>query len=78
MVPTALRREVSMGLLDRFRSKSTQAVDDHGDKISQAIEKGGDVVDDKTGGKYSDKVDTAQEKATDALENLDGKDDDIK
>jgi MT0933-like antitoxin protein len=67
-----------MGLLDRFRSKAAQTVDDHGDQVGQGIEKAGDVVDDKTGGKYSDKVDTAQEKATDALENLDGKDDDIK
>lgn len=64
-----------MGLLDRFRSKAGKTADDHGDKVTQGIDKAGDVVDDKTGGKYSDKVDTAQQKATDAVEGLSSKGD---
>ena len=36
-------------------------IDEHDDKVDQAIEKVGDVVDDKTGGKYSDQIDKAQD-----------------
>lgn len=32
------------------------------DKVEQGIDKLGDVIDEKTGGKYADKVDLAQEK----------------
>jgi hypothetical protein len=65
----------TMGLLDRFRSKGRDTADQHSDQISQGIEKAGDMVDDKTGGKYADKVDTAQEKATEALAG--GQDDEL-
>ena len=36
------------------------------------------MVDEKTGGKHADKIDAGADKAKDALDNLDGKDDDIK
>lgn len=39
----------------------------HEDQAAAGIDKAGDVVDDKTGGKYSDQVDTAQDKAKDQL-----------
>ncbi len=38
------------------RSSSTKAVDDHGDKIRDGIDKAGDVIDKKTQGKYTDKI----------------------
>ncbi|WP_310528542.1 Rv0909 family putative TA system antitoxin, partial [Nocardioides sp.] len=33
---------------------------------------------DKTGGKFSDKIDAGTDKAADALDSLDGKNDDIR
>lgn len=66
-----------MGFLDKFKSKAADAVDDHGDKIADGLDKAKDFVDDKTGGKLGDKGDAAVEKAKDALDKLDGKNDDI-
>ena len=66
-----------MGFLDRFRKKATAVVDDQGEKIGAGIDKAADVVDDKTGGRFSEQVDTGAEKAKDALDSLDGQDDDI-
>lgn len=66
-----------MGFLDWFKRKSTDAVDTHGEKVGAGIDKAADVVDDKTGGKYSQQVDTGADKAKDALDSLDSKNDDI-
>ena len=66
-----------MGFFDRFRRKASTAVDEHGEKIGAGIDKTADVVDDKTGGKYSQQVDTGADKAKDTLDALDGKNDDI-
>jgi hypothetical protein len=66
-----------MSFLDKAKAKLTKAVDDHGDKIADGIDKAGDVVNEKTGGKHADKIDTATDKARDALDSLDGKNDDI-
>jgi hypothetical protein len=35
----------------------------HGDQVDKVIEKAGDMADEKTGGKYADKIDMAQEQA---------------
>ena len=46
-------------------------------RSSDGIDKAADVADEKTGGKYDDKIDTGAEKAKDAPSTkLDGKDDD--
>ena len=45
-----------MGFLDDAK----KFIDEHDDQVDQAIEKAGDLVDDKTGGKYADKVDKVQ------------------
>jgi len=51
-----------MGLLDIFkRSKST--AEQHGDKIADGVDKATDVADDKTGGKYTEHLDKADEAA---------------
>ena len=44
----------------------------HGDQVDKAIEKAGDIADEKTGGKYSDQIDQGAEKAKDAMGNLGG------
>jgi len=46
-----------MGFLD----KAKELIGQHDDKIDDAVEKAGDVVDDKTGGKYESQVDQAQD-----------------
>jgi hypothetical protein len=66
-----------MGFLDDAKAKLNDAVDKHGDKISQGIDKAANLADQKTGGKYSEKIDTGAAKAKDALEKLDGKNDDL-
>jgi|AmaraimetFIIA100_FD_contig_41_3375644_length_330_multi_4_in_0_out_0_1 antitoxin protein of toxin-antitoxin system len=53
-----------MGLLDKAKSLLSQ----NKDKANTAVDKGGDMLDDKTGGKYAGQVDTAQEKAKDLIE----------
>ncbi len=46
-----------MGFLDKAKDLVAQ----HDDKVDQAIEKAGDLVDDKTGDKYAGHVDKAQD-----------------
>ncbi|MEW2478489.1 antitoxin [Mycobacterium sp. NPDC051198] len=52
-----------MGFLDKAKSLLSQ----NADKVEQAIDKAGDIVDEKTQGKYSQHVDKAQEAAKNAL-----------
>ena len=64
-----------MGFLDKLKKQATKAVDQHGDKVADGIDKAAGMVDKKTKGKYSDKIDTGRGKAKDALDKLDGKND---
>ena len=66
-----------MSFLDKAKAKLTDAVDQHGDQIADGIDKAGAMADEKTGGKHADKIDQATCKARDALDDLDGKNDDI-
>ena len=67
-----------MGFLDKLKSKATEVVDKHGEQIAEGMDKAAGVVDKKTKGKYSDKIATGNQKAKDALDKLDNKNDDIK
>ena len=66
-----------MSMFDNMKDKVGDLVDQQGEKIGEGIDKAGDFVDEKTGGQYADKVDQGQEGLKDALDNLDGQDDDI-
>ena len=66
-----------MSFLDKAKDKLTKAVAQHGETIAEGIEKAGKAVNDKTGGKHADKINKATGKARDALDALDGKNDDI-
>jgi MT0933-like antitoxin protein len=66
-----------MGMFDKLRRKAEKAVDEHGDKISKGIDKAAGVADDKTGGKRTGQIDKGAKAAKDALDKLDGRDDDI-
>ncbi|MGB3185095.1 MAG: antitoxin [Ornithinimicrobium sp.] len=52
-----------MGLMD----KATDAASEHPDKVDSGIDKGSDYADDKTGGKHTDQIDSAGDKARDSL-----------
>ena len=45
-----------------------------GDEAADLIDKAADVVDDKTGGEHTDKIDTAADKAKDLVDTLDSSD----
>ena len=66
-----------MGFLQDVKSKLTKAVDSQGEKIGDGLDKAGDVVDEKTGGQHSAQIDGGVEQAKNALDGLDGQDDDI-
>ena len=68
-----------MGLLDTVKgwfgggkAKAQDTVATHSDTIKGGIDKTASVVDDKTGGKYTDKVTTAQEKGKDLVDGVAG------
>jgi MT0933-like antitoxin protein len=52
-----------MSIVDKVK----EMLSGHSDKAGQGIDKAGDMIDKKTGGKYADKVDMAQDKAKDYL-----------
>jgi ABC-type transporter Mla subunit MlaD len=59
-----------MGFLD----KAKDALQGKEAQIDDAIDKAADVIDDKTGGKHTDKIDQAADKAKDVVEKLDTSD----
>jgi hypothetical protein len=67
-----------MSMFDNMKDKVSDLVDQHGEQVGEGLDKVGDFVDEKTGGQYADKVDQGQAGAKDALDNLDGQDDDIR
>jgi len=66
-----------MGLLHNLKGKLSPAKDkvsglaqQHGDRITHGLDKAAKVVDEKTKGKYSDKIQTGTGKARDAMDRL--------
>jgi hypothetical protein len=66
-----------MGFLDDAKKKLTKAVDQHGDKINDGLDKAAGAIDKKTGGKHTDKIRQGVEKTKGALDGLDGRNDDL-
>src|SRR4051794_20787148 len=56
-----------MGLMDKVKG----IVSKNSEKITTGIDKAGDVIDKKTGGKYAAKIDKAQDAAAKAVGKLD-------
>lgn len=56
-----------MGFMDKVKGM----LSGHRDQAEQGIEKGGDIIDDRTGGKYAGQVDKGEDAARDALRKLD-------
>jgi hypothetical protein len=53
-----------MGLADKL----SDALAGHADEVKAAVEKAGDLIDEKTGGKFASAVDQVQEKVEEAIE----------
>lgn len=66
-----------MGFFDKVKQQAEKVVDEHGQQISEGIDKAAGFVDDKTGGKFTDKIDKGAEAAKTGLDKLDGQQDDI-
>ncbi|MFJ5309659.1 antitoxin [Streptomyces sp. NPDC088350] len=71
-----------MGLMDSLKAKLAPAKDkvsglaqQHGGKIESGLDKAAKMVDEKTKGKYTDKIQTGTGKAKDAVDRLAHKDD---
>jgi len=59
-----------VGAFDSIKGLADKAKDfaaKNPDKVDGVIDKAGDAIDSKTGGKYADKVDKAQDAAKKAL-----------
>ena len=56
-----------MGFLDKLKSLASK----NADKVDMAIDKAGDIVDQKTQGKYASQVDKVQDAAKKAVDKTD-------
>ncbi|MFF4503321.1 antitoxin [Streptomyces sp. NPDC001401] len=56
--------------LKNLKDKAEDVAEAHGEAIGEGLEKAGDLVDDKTDGKYSDQIDTGVVKAKDLVQRL--------
>ncbi|WP_059016906.1 antitoxin [Mycobacterium sp. M26] len=54
-----------MGFLD----KAKEVLSENADKVEAAIDKAGDIIDEKTQGKFKEAVDKVQETAKSAVDN---------
>lgn len=63
-----------MSVFDDLKGKAQELVQGNEQAIKDGIEKVGDFIDEKTGGKFADQVDAVQDGASNLVENLDGKD----
>jgi uncharacterized protein YjbJ (UPF0337 family) len=57
-----------MGFLDKALGKTKEVLSENADKVGQAIDKAGDIIDEKTQGKYSSTVDKVQDAAKNIVE----------
>jgi len=62
-----------MGLTDKLKDLTDKAVDtavEHKDQVQQAVQKAGQLADERTGGRYHDQLAKAGAKAAAFLEDL--------
>jgi len=56
-----------MGLLDKIKG----LIGGNAEKVKEGIDKAGDMVDEKTGGKFSDKIEMAEDKIDEVIDGAD-------
>lgn len=52
-----------MGMFDNMKDKVTDHANQNPDQLREGVEKAGDFIDDKTGNKYAEHIDKAQDAA---------------
>ena len=57
-----------------FMDKAKGMLQGKGDQAEDLIDKAADLANDKTGGKHADKIDSAAQKAKDAVDKIDTSD----
>ncbi|MGW3100847.1 antitoxin [Streptomyces sp. NPDC001100] len=60
----------NLGDLGKLKDKAEEIAGEHGDTISDGLEKAGELVDEKTGGRHSEQIDGAVDKAQALLDRL--------
>ena len=55
---------------DELKDKASELASGHGEQIGQGIDKAAEVADKVTGGKFTEQIDSAAEKAKGLTENL--------
>lgn len=68
---------MNVGTFDNLKGKVSDLVDQHSDKIQTGMDKAGEFVDSKTGGKHTEHIATGKDKLRAALDSLDGQNDDF-
>ncbi|MEZ2371295.1 antitoxin [Arthrobacter sp. RCC_34] len=63
-----------VSVFDDLKGKAQDLVQGNEQAIKDGIEKVGDFIDEKTGGKFAGQVDAVQDGASNLVENLEGKD----
>jgi len=58
--------------LKDLRNRAEDAVVERKDQIEEAVQKAGTVADERTGGKYSEKIEKAGSKAVGLVDSLEG------
>jgi hypothetical protein len=61
-----------VGLIDDLKGKAQGLIQGNEEAIQNGIEKAGDFVDQKTGGKFASQVDAVQNAASDFVATTDG------
>ncbi|MEU6095934.1 antitoxin [Streptomyces sp. NPDC047079] len=59
-----------MGLVDNLMAKVSSFAQQHEDKVDRGLDKAAKMIDERTKGKYSGKIDTGTGKAKHAVERL--------
>ncbi|GLZ29557.1 kanamycin biosynthetic protein [Lentzea sp. NBRC 105346] len=55
---------------DELKDKAKDMLGKHGDKADQAVDRAGQIADERTGGKHTEHIDKAEEKAKEGLRNF--------
>ena len=64
-----------MSKLDELKNKAKDMVAENRDRIEDGLEKAGDMINQRTGGKHEDKIDKGLEKAKQGLDRAEGRQD---
>jgi hypothetical protein len=61
------KEEQDMGVFENLKAKAEDLLGQHGDKADKGVDKAADIADAKTGGKHTDTIHGASDKAKEAL-----------